>query len=119
MMNSSVENGEQRYNDSVLMKMIVVSEVETNGHDETVVAGKFDDILKHGEPSKPHSELRAALDNLVEPDFAVTRGNKDSGVNRRDPSTARYALGTSTLSGGRGRLTEKQRRLRINDQSTA
>jgi hypothetical protein len=99
-MNSSAENGEHRYNDSVLMKMIVVAKVETNGHDE------FDDILKHGEPHKPHT---------VEPDFSATRGNKNGRVNRRYLNTARYASGTSTLSGGRGRLTEKQRRQRIND----
>jgi hypothetical protein len=47
--------------------------LKTNGHDETVVAGEFDDILKHGEPSKPHSELRTAPDDLVEHDFIATR----------------------------------------------
>ena len=51
--------------------------MKSDGLDETAVAGKFDDILKHGEPSKPHSELRAAPDDLVEQDFVATKGNKD------------------------------------------
>lgn len=40
--------------------------MKSDGPDETAVTGKFDDILKYGEPNKPHNELRAALNDLVE-----------------------------------------------------
>jgi hypothetical protein len=52
---------------TLLMKMIVVAKVEDRWTRRGLGCRRiFDDILKHGKPSKPHSELRAAPDDLVE-----------------------------------------------------
>jgi hypothetical protein len=61
----------------LLMKMIVVAEVEDRRTRRDRGCRRiFDNILKHGEPSKPHSELRTAPDNLMEHDFIATRGKQ-------------------------------------------
>jgi hypothetical protein len=52
---------------TLLLKMIVITEVEDRRtRRDRSCKQIFDYILKHGKPSKPHSELRVAPDDLVE-----------------------------------------------------